>query len=148
MPQSLSFMLEHLVFSTKDRAGVLTKSIQSELHPYMATLVRDLKCEAFLVGGAEDHVHLAIGLSRTISMADLVEGVKVESSKWLKTKGIPYFAWQRGYGVFSVGPRDLDALLRYIRNQEEHHRRQSFQDEYRSFLNRYGMKFDERYVWD
>jgi putative transposase len=102
------------------------------------------------VGGVEDHVHLAIRLSRTITIADLVEELKIGSSKWMKSQSheLENFSWQRGYGGFSVGPKDLNALITYIDGQEEHHRKISFQEEYRQFLRRYEIEFDERYVWD
>ncbi len=116
----------------------------------MATVARGLDCECYQVGGTADHVHLAIRLSRTLTTAKLVEELKTSSSKWLKKQspGLAKFSWQRGYGVFSVGPSDLEALRSYIRNQEEHHRTRSFQDEYRAFLTKYGVEFDERYLWD
>jgi REP element-mobilizing transposase RayT len=97
-----------------------------------------------------DHVHLAIKFSRTVTIAALVEKLKTTTSKWMKTQsaGLLKFAWQRGYGVFSVSPSDIDALLRYIDTQEEHHKTRTFQDEYRAFLKRYHVEFDERYVWD
>ena len=150
MPQSLSFLLVHLVFSTKDRAPVLDASVRPGLHAYLATVARGVDCECYRVGGVADHVHLAIRLSRTFTTAKLVEELKTSSSKWLKTQssGLSDFAWQRGYGAFSVGPSDLDALRRYIDQQEEHHRTKSFQDEYRAFLTKYGIEYDERYVWD
>jgi REP element-mobilizing transposase RayT len=95
-------------------------------------------------------VHLAVRLSRTITMAQLIEELKTSSSKWLKTQSpaLAAFAWQRGYGAFSVGPSDLNALLHYIDTQEEHHKTRTFQDEYRAFLKKYGIEYDERYVWD
>jgi REP element-mobilizing transposase RayT len=150
MPQSLSFLLVHLIFSTKDRAPVLAAPICKELYPYLATVVRRVDCECFRVGGVADHVHLAIRLSRTITVAQLVQDLKTGSSKWLKAQSpeLAQFAWQSGYGAFSVGPSDLNALIGYIDAQEEHHRRRSFQEEYRAFLKRYGVEFDERYVWD
>lgn len=150
MPQSLSFLLIHLVFSTKDRQALLEPSVQKQLHSYLATIARDTGCECFRVGGTEDHVHLAVRLLRTLTVADLVEKLKVSSSIWLKTKSpvLVEFAWQRGYGAFSVGPSDLKALVHYIDTQAEHHRTRSFQEEYRAFLTKYGVDFDERYVWD
>jgi putative transposase len=101
------------------------------------------------VGGVADHVHLAIGISRTITTAQLVEELKTSSSKWLKTQSpaLARFAWQGGYGAFSVGPSPLEALKRYIDTQEEHHQSRTFQEEYRIFLKRYGVEYDERYVW-
>ena len=97
-----------------------------------------------------DHVHLAIRLSRTITIADLVAKLKSTSSKWVKTQpnGPTTFAWQRGYACFSVGPDELKALRSYIENQEEHHTTQTFQEEFRMFLSKYGVEFDEAYVWD
>ena len=150
MPQSLSYLLIHIVFSTKDRAPILDASILPDLHAYLATVARNADCECYRVGGVADHVHLAIRISRTITMAQLVEELKTSSSKWLKTQSptLARFAWQRGYGAFSVGPSDLEALRNYIDTQEEHHRTHTFQEEYRAFLKRYGVEFDERYVWD
>jgi putative transposase len=150
MPQSLSFVLVHLVFSTKDRFTCLGPSIRPSLHAYLATVARNQGNECYRAGGVADHVHMAIRLSRTVAIAGLVEEVKTSSSKWLKTTSpeLANFAWQRGYGAFSVGPADLNALIAYIDGQEEHHRTRSFQEEYRAFLTKYGIQFDERYVWD
>jgi putative transposase len=150
MPQSLSYLLTHIVFSTKDRAPVLDATVRPALHAYLATVARNVDCECFRVGGVADHVHLAVRLSRTITMAQLIEDLKISSSKWLKTQSpaLATFAWQRGYGAFSVGPSDLNALLHYIDTQEEHHKTRTFQDEYRTFLMKYGIEYDERYVWD
>lgn len=150
MPQSLSFLLVHLVFSAKDRAPVLDAEVRPKLHAYLATVARNADCECFRVGGVADHVHLAIRLARTVATANLIEELKTSSSKWLKSQSpaLAGFAWQRGYGAFSVGPSDLDALLHYVDNQEEHHRTRTFQEEYRAFLKKYGIAFDERYVWD
>lgn len=150
MPQSLDHVLIHLVFSTKDREPYLGAAIRTPLHAYLASVARNAGCECPRVGGVSDHVHLAIYLSRTITIASLVEELKTTSSKWLKEQDMRLsgFAWQRGYGVFSVGPMDLGALVEYIDHQEEHHRTRSFQEEYRAFLTKYGVKFDERYVWD
>ena len=96
------------------------------------------------------HVHLAIRLSRTLTIADLVENLKTSSSKWLKTQSadLAAFSWQRGYGCFSVGPADLDSLCAYIDKQEEHHRARTFQEEFRMFLKKYGVAYDEAYLWD
>jgi len=150
MPQSLSYLLTHIVFSTKDRTPVLDATVRPALHAYLATVARNVECECFRVGGVADHVHLAVRLSRTITMAQLIEELKTSSSKWLKTQSpaLAAFAWQRGYGAFSVGPSDLNALLHYIDTQEEHHKTRTFQDEYRAFLKKYGIEYDERYVWD
>ena len=150
MPQSLSYLLTHIVFSTKDRTPVLDATVRPAMHAYLATVARNVDCECFRVGGVADHVHLAVRLSRTLTMAKLIEELKTSSSKWIKTQSpaLAAFAWQRGYGAFSVGPSDLNALLHYIDTQEEHHRTRTFQDEYRAFLAKYGIEYDERYVWD
>ena len=150
MPQSLSRILVHLIFSTKDRVPVLTSTIRSELHPYLAVVLRDNGCPSLRVGVAAGHVHLFFGLARTLPVAKVVEIVKTSSSKWIKTKGPEFaqFHWQGGYGAFSVSQYDADAVVRYIDNQEAHHRRLSFQDEFRTFLARYQVTYDERYVWD
>jgi len=150
MPQSLSLVIIHVIFSTKERHPFLDPAIRSKLHAYLATVARNLDCEAYRVGGVADHVHLAIRLSRTVTIAALVESLKTASSKWLKTQSpnLTGFAWQRGYGCFSISPPDLDALLAYIDDQENHHRTRTFQDEFRMFLKKYGVKYDEAYVWD
>jgi len=150
MPQSLSFVLVHLVFTTKDRIPIRDATILPSLHAYLATVARDKGCECFRAGGVADHVHLAVRLERTINVAQLVESLKTGSSKWLKTQSpaLANFAWQNGYGAFSVGPSDLEALRTYIDAQEEHHRKHTFQEEYRAFLKKYSVEFDERYIWD
>jgi REP element-mobilizing transposase RayT len=150
MPQSLSYLLVHLVFTTKDRTPIADKAILPSLHAYLATVARNAGCDCYRVGGVADHVHLAIRISRTITVAQLVEELKTSSSRRLKTQSLAlaHFAWQNGYGAFSVSPPDLEALKHYIDTQEDHHRKHTFQEEYRAFLNRYGVEFDERYIWD
>jgi len=120
------------------------------MHAYLASVCRDCDCEAYRVGGAADHVHIAARLARTVSQADLLEKIKKTSSAWIKRQGKQYaaFHWQGGYGDFSIGWSQLEDLVRYINNQEEHHRTQTFQEEYRSLLQKYHVEFDERYVWD
>lgn len=129
---------------------MLDAPVRLSLHAYLATVARNVDCECFRVGGVADHVHLAVRLSRTITMAHLIEELKTSSSKWLKTQSpaLAAFAWQRGYGAFSVSPSDLNPLLHYIDTQEDHHKTRTFQDEYRAFLKKYGIEYDERYVWD
>jgi len=150
MPQSLSSVLIHLVFSTKNREPFLLPAVEAELHPYMATIFRDHDSPSLIIDGTTDHVHMLFVLGRTITIADVVEEVKTGSSKWVKTKGLEFrnFHWQRGYGAFSIGQSNVSELKRYIRNQKQHHRRITFEDEYRVFLKRYEIGFDERYVWD
>jgi putative transposase len=150
MPQSLSSVLIHLIFSTKNREPFITPSIKPELHPYMAKIFRELKCPSLAINGMADHIHVLFSLARVITIADLLQEVKTETSKWIKTKGSEFrnFHWQRGYGAFSIGQLQVDDVKRYIHNQKEHHRRITFQEEYRSFLKAYGIEYDERYVWD
>ena len=150
MPQSLSLVIIHVIFSTKDRHPFLDPDVRSKLHAYLATVARNTDCEAYRVGGVADHVHLAIRLSRTITIAALVESLKTASSKWLKSQSpdLAAFSWQRGYGCFSISPSDLDALRAYIDDQENHHRTRTFQDEFRMFLKKYGVEYNEAYVWD
>jgi REP element-mobilizing transposase RayT len=129
---------------------MLTPAIQTELHPYLAVTLDNIECPSLQVGGTEDHVHLFFGLSRTRTIASVVETVKTSSSKWIKTKD-PMFAdfhWQSGYGAFSVSQSDADAVVAYVSNQAQHHEKMTFQDEYRRLLERYQVAFDERYVWD
>ena len=150
MPQSLSSILIHLIFSTKNREPFISEVIEKELHPYMAKIFRELKSPSLTIGGTDDHVHILFSLGRTITIADIVEEVKTESSKWIKTKGQEFenFYWQRGYGAFSIGQSQVTTLKRYIARQRIHHQRVTFQDEYRKFLKSYGIDYDERYVWD
>lgn len=150
MPQSLSSILIHLVFSTKNREPFLTPLIEIELHKYLATVFRELKSPAILIGGDTDHIHALFNLGRTITLANVVEEIKTSSSKWLKTKGheLQNFHWQRGYGAFSVSESNMTAVKDYIANQKEHHRKKSFQDEFRGLCRNYKIDFDEQYVWD
>ena len=104
MPQSLSFVLVHLVFSTKDRRPLIRGTTKDGLHAYLAEVTRDRKCDCFRVGGMPDHVHLAIRLHATVHLAKLIAELKANSSRWMQEQGVPGFAWQRGYGAFSVSP--------------------------------------------
>lgn len=149
MPQFLSEIIIHLVFSTKGRLPLIKEEHLKGLHAYLATLTRDRKWECYRVGGVSDHVHLAIRQPRTENLADLVGHIKRSSTKWMhQEKEQPKFAWQTGYGAFSVSPTHLQDLIGYIENQEEHHQTKTFQEEYRSFLKKYHISFDEKYVWD
>ena len=150
MPQSLSRLIVHIVFSTKGRVPVLHESIRGELYAYPAGVLRDLKCPAIKIGGTADHIHVLCLLSKNLSLAKLVEEFKSGSSRWLKTKGPEFevFHRQSGYGGFSVSESGIDAASQYIERQEEHHHKMSFQDEYRKLLEKYRVKYDERFVWD
>lgn len=150
MPQSLSKVILHVIFSTKNREPWLESHVRPRVHAYLITICRDLGAELVTVGGVADHVHIVTTLPRTLSQADLVEQIKKGSSKWIKTLDARYrgFFWQRGYGAFSVSPSQLDAVLEYVDEQQEHHRARTFQEEYRELLRRHRVDFDERYVWD
>ena len=151
MSQSLAKVYVHFVFSTKRRTPFLSdRALRLEMHRYLGGTCRKLDSPSICVGGVDDHVHLLVQLGRTWSVADFVKEIKQESSKWIKTKSASLleFHWQGGYGAFSVSPSRVEELRRYIENQEEHHRTESFQDEFRRLLRAYGIEFDERYVWD
>ena len=150
MPQSLSSILIHLIFSTKNREALLTPEIETELYPYLASIFNAMKSPALIINGTSDHLHTLFSLSRVVTIADIVEEVKTESSKWIKTRGREFrnFHWQSGYGAFSIGQSQVSTVKRYITRQKEHHRHVTFQDEYRKFLKAYDIEYDERYVWD
>lgn len=150
MPQSLARLYIHLVFSTKYRQPFLTDAIRKSLHAYMATVMDNLGCQALLINSIEDHIHILFELSRTIAVSQAVEKVKTASSRWMKTQGDEWtgFAWQAGYGAFTVSASNVQMVRNYVENQREHHRLQSFQDEYRAFLDKHGVAYDERYSWD
>lgn len=151
MPQSLSRVVVHLVFSTKNRTPWLRDAaLHEELYKYMGGILANIECSPILIGGVEDHVHVLCNLSRKLAIMNLVEELKTEPSKWLKTKrpDLAEFHWQAGYGVFSVSQSNVEAVKSYIANQEEHHKKMSFQDEFRKLCERHGVGIDEKYVWD
>jgi REP element-mobilizing transposase RayT len=151
MPQSLSAVYVHAVFSTKERRPFLRAStIRNATHSYLGGISDRLECPPVRIGGTEDHVHVLARLGRTISQADWIKELKRASTVWLKDQGREYadFRWQAGYAVFSVSQSNLGQVAEYVDNQEEHHRRQTFQDEVRALLRKHEIDFDERYVWD
>jgi len=151
MAQSLSRLWTHLIFSTKNRYPFLTdKVLRAEMHAYLSEMLRNQACETLMVGGVEDHTHSLFALSRTLPIARVVKEVKRTSCGWIKQAWprLAKFHWQGGYAAFSVSQSNLENVIRYIENQEEHHKRVTFQDEYRAFLKAYGIEYDERYVWD
>jgi putative transposase len=144
-------LFAYIIFSTKHRQPLLTDAtLRAELHAYLAGTCKNLDSPAVIIGGVADHVHILSRLSRTHAVAELVRELKRESSKWCKEKStdLAGFYWQDGYGAFSASPGHVEALKLYIANQEEHHRRETFQDEFRRVLRKYGLEWDERYVWD
>ena len=148
MPQSHSAVFIHIIFSTYGRAPLIRDSIAERLWAYIAGACNQQGCVTFAVGGVADHVHIACALARTTTQSDLIKEIKTMSTRWLRSEGIDGFMWQRGYGVFSFGPPQKRAIVNYIDNQREHHRTITFQEEVRRFLNRYGVSFDEAYLWD
>jgi REP element-mobilizing transposase RayT len=151
MLQSLTQIYLHIVFSTKDRKPFLNDRIfRDRTHAYLAGICKNLDCPSLIIGGVEDHVHILCRFGKTIDVATLIRELKRDSSKWIKTE-LPHvedFHWQAGYGAFSISPSHVEALKEYIRNQEEHHRRVSFKDEFQRLCKKYGIELDERYVWD
>jgi len=138
------------VFSTKERQRWINEAIRPRLHAYLAGACRALGSEAYRVGGTDDHVHIACTLPRTLTVSKLLEEIKKSSSAWVKDQddALRWFAWQSGYGAFSLGQSQLPVLLGYIDGQREHHRSCSFKDEFLSLLKRYGVDYDERYLWE
>jgi REP element-mobilizing transposase RayT len=152
MPQSLAKVIVHIVYSTKNRQPWLNDAnIRAELYAYNATIVKnDVDSPAILINGVQDHIHILCLLSRKFAIKDVIKQSKTETSKWIKKKGPRFrnFQWQAGYGIFSVSQSNVAQVKRYIANQEEHHKRFTFQDEFRELCKRHGIAIDERYVWD
>ncbi len=149
MPQSLSKIYIHTVFSTKNREPFLSDaSLCEELHAYLGGIAKQLDCHPIRVGGTADHVHLLTTLARTKTVADFVKELKRVSSLWLHEKGISGFKWQAGYASFSVSQSSLERVEKYVSSQEEHHRKVLFQDELRQFFAKHNLEFEERFVWD
>ena len=151
MPQSLSSVFIHLVFSTKDRFPFFTDpTMRDETHAYLGEVSKRVGCPTLIVGGVADHVHLLARLGREVQQSEWVKELKRVSNPWIKERlhNGGKFAWQAGYGAFSVSQSNVEEVRDYIRRQEEHHRKMSFQEEYRNFLRRHGVEWDEAYVWD
>jgi putative transposase len=150
MAQSLSKVYVHITFSTKNRQALLDENIETSLFEYIGGICKGLECNPIKVGGHFDHIHVLCLLSRIIPQMKLLEELKKQSSKWVKTKGLVYsnFYWQDGYGIFSVNPSEIGTVVNYITNQEANHKKLSYQDEFRAFLKKYKVDYDERYVWD
>jgi REP element-mobilizing transposase RayT len=150
MPQSLVSLNVHVVFSTKNRDPLIDRELTPRLYGYIGGIVRNTGSQLLATGGVEDHVHLLVSLGRQACIADLVRDVKSNSSGWVH-ETFPdraRFAWQSGYGAFTVSVSLLDRLKAYIAIQEEHHRKHTFKEEFLTFLKEHGLEWDERYVWD
>lgn len=150
MGQSLVQNYIHITFSTKHRQPLILPGVEAELHNYLGGLCNKLECQVIKVGGYTDHVHILCMLSKKMALVKLLEEVKSHSSKWVKTKGDDFrdFYWQDGYGAFSVNPKEIETVVAYIANQHQHHATKTFQEEYRAFLKKYKVAYDERYVWE
>ncbi len=150
MPQSLVKNYLHIVFSTKHWQPLIFPAIEPELYSYLGGICNSLECSPIKIGGYTDHIHVLCLLSKKIAVIKLLEEMKSHSSKWMKTKDerLKNFYWQDGYGAFSVNPAQVDVVMAYIENQHQHHAKKTFQDEYRSFLKKYKVEYDEQYVWD
>lgn len=149
MSQTLVKLLVHVVFSTKDRRNLITPEIEPELFAYIAGTLKKLDCPCLAINGVPNHVHILISLSKNAALSKVMEEVKKSSSKWIKTKGEKYrrFAWQEGYGAFSIGESNVEALKKYITGQKAHHRAKPFETEFLEILEKYGVKHDPRYIW-
>ena len=150
MSQSLANIVVHLVFSTKHRRPLLRDQERGQLHAYVTGVLKNHDSLLIEVNSVRDHIHILFAQSKNYVPAKIVEQVKTASSGWIKTLDQWYeiFAWQSGYGAFSVSPIHVEAVREYIRNQEEHHKQEDFQTEYRRFCEKNGKPVDERYAWD
>jgi putative transposase len=148
MGQSLSQVTVHVIFSTKARQPFIAATFRQNLHSYLAGLCVRFECVPFAVDGVSDHVHMLVGLHKTMSVSAFVEKIKSNSSGWVKRTYAPNFAWQNGYGAFSVSESLKAKVIHYIANQEERHKTVTFQEELRAFLQQHGTAYDEKYVWD
>ena len=148
MPQSPANILIHVIWSTKERRPLIADDMRAGLHGYMAGILKIIESPVLIINSVSDHVHILCQLSKNLAACKLVEEVKKSSSKWMKEQGVGDFAWQNGYGVFSVSQSNVDTVREYIAGQAEHHKKRDFKDEFREFCKRYNVPIDERYVWD
>ena len=149
MAQTLTSLMVHVVFSTKDRQPLITPEVEPELYAYMGGTAKNLESRCLAAGGTENHVHLLVSQSKKVALCHLMEEVKKSSSKWIKTKASTFqtFSWQDGYGAFTIGESQVEALKLYIGGQKERHKRQTFEEEFMLLLKKYHVQYDERYLW-
>jgi REP element-mobilizing transposase RayT len=149
MSRTFTNLLTHVVFSTKDREPIIVPDLKVELYAYLGGLARELKGKAYGINGTTDHVHMLISLPPVVSMSDALRFLKSNSSGWVHDKWPRKrsFAWQLGYGAFSVSKSNVPNVLTYLSNQEAHHRRITFKEEFVDFLVRHEIEYDERYIW-
>jgi putative transposase len=150
MPQSLVRNLIHVCFSTKNRADLIKPEIENDLFGYLHGIVENNKSKLISANGTTNHVHLLISLGKVLSISELIGDIKRDSSSWIKKQGSDFnqFYWQEGYGAFSVGQTEDETLIKYIANQKEHHETKDYKTEFRGFLKKYEIDYDEKYVWD
>lgn len=150
MAHTFTNLLTHIVFSTKGRMPQIDQELKPQLLAYMGGILRELRGSALLINGTTDHVHLLVRLPPTIALADALRVLKTNSSRWIHEQWSERanFAWQTGYGAFSVSQSNTTTILKYIANQEAHHRKVSFQQETLAYLRRHGIPYDERYLWE
>ena len=137
----------HFIFSTKGRRPLIAASLRPDLFAYLGGIVREMQGTALIINGTADHVHILVRIRPAQSAAEVARVMKANSSRWARAK-FKDFAWQTGYGVFSVSESNVPAVSKYIASQEEHHRKRSFQEEYVAFLKKNKIAYDERYIWD
>jgi len=150
MGSTLTHLVYHIVFSTKNRQNTVTPTLRETLYPYIGGIIRGEKGTALKIGGTKDHVHILAALPPTLTVSEALRCIKGNSSKWVNEGGSlkAHFEWQRGYGAFTVSESMVETVSRYIENQEEHHRTKDFKEEYLVLLQTHGVKYDERYIWD
>lgn len=148
MPSTHLSLNVHVVFSTKERCAYIEPAWRDRLHAFMGGVIRQIGATPDAVGGVADHVHLLLGLRATHCLADVVQEVKTASSKWVHREiRLPIFSWQEGYGAFTISPTHRASVKRYIANQEQHHRKLTFQEEYLALLEKAEVEFDPKYLW-
>lgn len=142
-------LLYHLVWSTKERQSLITIDFQRNLYEYMAGVFRSLKCYCILIGGMPDHVHVCIEIPPTLNISNIMRSVKVSTSKWVRQNCSVGrdFEWQEGYGAFSVSASNKNTLIQYIKNQEKHHKKYNFKEEFLLLLEKHGVQYEEKYLW-
>ena len=148
MPNTYTNLLYHIVFSTKDRAPLITENLKEELYKYTSGIIRDEGGVNLEIGGIEDHIHLLAKFKASVSVSDMLRLIKANSSKWANERTQGEFAWQEGYAAFTVSESQVVPVRRYIRNQVQHHRRQSYKEEFVALLERHGVEYDPKYLWD
>ena len=150
MPHSFTHILIHYIFSTKDRQPFLTDDIRTRIFEYMGGIARKNDIQPQIIGGVEDHVHMLVLLPKTLSIAKAIQLIKGGTSKWIHDEfpQLQHFAWQIGYGVFSVSLSNRENVMHYIKHQKEHHRKKTFKEEFIEFLKAHNIEYDEQYIWD